>query len=363
MLPNSARDGTSPGTEYCPWSPTPDPSSLPYFIEPDESQEAHASIEPGESSVRPQEGSRNRRSYGRRIGKDQELLILKRCLQHTQSYENPEERKRKFWVIISKSLEADLGHLYAWNTIKKRVDDRVLERRVYLEQAKTGDPREPQTDLEAAIDEWIEVLDRIAAEVEETQAAARKARDDVARSSEYRDALTRRMGRKRDQTRILTEEVESLPTGLEQFEDHPREATMPEPEPEDFSLGSSPEPASAPRPASRSAMRSASTSTSRRASSSRAEPYPATRPRRSQHPRPDDDESQLLRRALIRVAEGFDYGRDSNQQERREMQQDSEEQRMRICHLERRIDAQERKMDAQAEKLDQILEILRGPRQ
>jgi hypothetical protein len=50
-----------------------------------------------------------------------------------------------------------------------------------------GEPREPQTDLEAAIDDWIEVVDR---EIEEAQAAVKKAREDVAKFGEYRDALT-----------------------------------------------------------------------------------------------------------------------------------------------------------------------------
>ena len=333
----------APTEYYYPSPSTPAPDSE-LLHEPYEGQESHnvgyvhLSIE---SDAQPVPSSRTRGPYGKRISKDQELLIFKRCLQHTKSYEIPEERKRKFWVIVSKSLEADVGRLYAWNTIKKRVDDRVLERRVHLEQVETGDPREPQTDLEAAIDEWIEVLDRVAAEIEESQAAAKKIRDDVAKSSEYRDGLTRRMGKKRDKSRVFTQNPDSLPTGLENFEDLPMEFSQ---QPEDPSREPSPEPTAASRFASRSGSRSVSRSTpstSRRDSSSRSAPYSSRRPRR---PRPDDDESQLLRQTLIKVADSLM----DSQSDRRE------------TLIEERVKTLEKRMDSQNEKLDKILDILSG---
>lgn len=332
------RDTSQAPTEYYPSPSTPAPDSES-LNEPYEDQESH-SVESGyvhlsiESDAQPLPSSRTRGPYGKRISKDQELLIFKRCLQHTRSYEIPEERKRKFWVIVSKSLEADFGRLYAWNTIKKRVDDRVLERRVHLEQVETGDPREPQTDLEAAIDEWIEVLDRVATAIEESQAAAKKIRDDVAKSSEYRNGLTRRMGKKKDKSRAFTQNPDSLPTGLENFEDLPMEFSQ---QPEDPSREPSPD-------ASRSVSRSVSRptpSTSRCDSSSRSAPYSSRRPRR---PRPDDDESQLLRQTLIKVADSLI----DSQSDRRE------------TLMEERVKTLERRMDSQNEKLDKILDILSG---
>jgi hypothetical protein len=231
----------------------------------------------------------------------------------------------------------DFGRLYAWNTIKKRVDDRVLERRVHLEQVETGDPREPQTDLEAAIDEWIEVLDRVAAAIEESQAAAKKIRDDVAKSSEYREGLTRRMGKKKDKSRAFAQNPDSLPTGLEIFEDLPMEFSQ---QPEDPSREPSPEPTAASKSVSRSVSRP-TPSTSRRDSSSRSAPYSSRRPRR---PRPDDDESQLLRQTLIKVADSLI----DSQSDRRE------------TLIEERVKTLERRMDSQNEKLDKILDILSG---
>ena len=336
-IPNSIRDNTSQApTEYYHWSPTTAPNSLQPSIEPYPSQESEGIYPSAEPDAPSAQGSRSRGPYGKRISKDQELLVFKRCIQHTRSYENSEERKRKFWVIVCQSLEADFGRLYAWNTIKKRVDDRVLERRVYLEQRKTGEPREPQTDLEAAIDEWIEVLDRVTAEAEEAKAEARKARDDVARSSQYRDALTRRMGKKKDILRTSTENPDSLPTGLEQFEDLPMEISS---EPENFSREPSPEPTSASRAASRSASRSTASASRHESSSSRPAPYPSRRPRL---PRLEDDESQLLRQTLIKVADSFV---DNQSGEREALMQE------RVSNLERR-------MDSQDEKLDKILDIL-----
>lgn len=374
-LPGSMYNDASPTpTQYCHWSPTPAPASQPSLqlrtgIEPDQSQELLASIEPasyesGEinaidltgnadtstQAARPVVGSRGSRgSYGKRITKEQELLIFQRCLQYVRSYENPQERKKKFWVIIGRCLEADLGRLYAWNTLKKRVDDRVLERRVYLEQLKTGEPREPQTDLEAAIDDWIEVIDRVAAEIEEAEASAKKARDEIAKSSEYRDALTRRMGKKRNHSAIDLTDPDSLPTGLEPFEDLPEQAS---PGPESFSYEPSPEPASASRSASRPAI--GPSSISQHASSPRSTPHPVTRRCRPRRPRADDDDSQLLRQTLVKVADCLQSGTDS-QAGRREIQQNYLEQRVRIDSLERRIDSQEG-------KLDQILDILKEMR-
>jgi hypothetical protein len=309
--------------EFHPRSSTPTsnsrhPSDEPHASIADESGDVNPSIEPG---ARSQAGLRSRGPYGKRITKDQELLIFQHCLQHIDSYENPETRKRKFWLIIGKSLETDFGRLISWNTLKKRVDDRVLERRANLKQPKTA-----ERGLETVIDDWIKVLDRIAAETERAQAATRKARNDAAR-----DALLRQLGKKRNQSKISLDDHNSLPTGLEPFESLPRDAS---PEP-------SRESASASRSASRSGMRSISSS--QNASSSRFAPYPASRPRLS---RSDESESQLLSQALHRIAESLQTRTD------REMQQDYLEQRMRIDGLERRIISHEG-------KLDQILDILR----
>jgi hypothetical protein len=137
------------------------PSSLSQSLQPSiEADEGHVpdgSIGPGESPA--SSNPRKRRPYGKRLTPDQELLIFRHALRHQEYYEkNERDRKRKFWVAVSQSLMPDLGRAYAWNSIKKRVEDHVRRRKTYLEQLKTDGPLKPRTALEAAVDEWIKVI-------------------------------------------------------------------------------------------------------------------------------------------------------------------------------------------------------------
>ncbi|KAF8459137.1 hypothetical protein BGX38DRAFT_1264826 [Terfezia claveryi] len=126
------------------------------------------------------------------------LLLLRLCIEHQEHYLE-EQTEATFWQFITALFRERTGHQGA--DLRKKINVMVGDRKGALEARKllSGVALPPTTDLEQAIDLWIETCER-RNELWETVKAESSAevKKEKAVSEILRDNLTKRLSKKRD---------------------------------------------------------------------------------------------------------------------------------------------------------------------
>jgi hypothetical protein len=169
---------SSPALLTTPRTPTPaghraleTPSNLDYS----DSSEVEES---SQRSTAPKQGST--------LTKDETLRLFNIAWDLREDYNNG---KKGFWTEVQKRLRLQIGRNYIWKSCKNKVAREVEDRQFYLSTYVTGRENEALSELDMAVDQWIEFLAEDSQQVEETnkKKTQKQLKDQAANL--YRDAL------------------------------------------------------------------------------------------------------------------------------------------------------------------------------
>jgi hypothetical protein len=185
-------------------APAPAPASVPMPIR--DSTETTGSPAPSSviESIENARASQSNPNLGIQKGKrgkslteNEKVQLFYVCLALEDFYI---ERKgtRPFWERVSARLSMQLSRSYSWNSCKTQVTNQSQRRRAVLaEMAETGQGAHRKSELDQAIDDWIEIEDRLADPLAEDAREQNEKEEDRHGNEEFRDYSLRATSNKR----------------------------------------------------------------------------------------------------------------------------------------------------------------------
>ena len=101
--------------------------------------------------------------------------------------------KKQFWVEVQKRLRSQIGRNYIWKSCKNKMAKEVEDRQFYLSTYITGRENEALSELDMAVDQWIEFLAEDSQQVMETKKNKIQIQLNDQAANLYRDALLKTM--------------------------------------------------------------------------------------------------------------------------------------------------------------------------
>ncbi|KAI9929512.1 hypothetical protein MW887_000985 [Aspergillus wentii] len=132
---------------------------------------------PGESPPPDGEGAvdtpSSQKRRGRKLLEEQVAVLFNCCLEQQGLY--ADQDRVRFWITVASKLKQRTRRSFAWQSCRRIVTDRSLERRVHRREIEVGRRTEEQapSELTMAIDRWIAMEDMMEQQISAALTAKR----------------------------------------------------------------------------------------------------------------------------------------------------------------------------------------------